>query len=121
LALPSTAADAPPNTQHPTPNTQYPIPNADYLLGPEDQLTVAVLGAAEYPEFAQPWLVTVRPDGEVSLGRLGEMTAAGKTSAQLKGEIETGLRRFFRKPPQVAVAISGFRQPGLVYVFVEGE
>jgi polysaccharide export outer membrane protein len=91
------------------------------VLGPEDQVTVAILGAGQYPEFAQPMAMVVRPDGKISLGRLGELSAAGKTAGQLKTEIEQGLLRFFRRPPAVNVAVTGFRQPGVIYVLVEGE
>src|SRR2546427_1236917 len=76
-----------------------PRPELDYVLGPEDQVTIAVLGASEYPEFSQPVLVTVRPDGKISLGRVGELTAAGETARQVRAESAPGPGRVFRKPP----------------------
>src|ERR1051325_8346668 len=67
LSVPSVASVASPAPEQ---------SQVEYVLGPEDQVTVAVLGAAEYPEFSQPVIVTVRPDGKISLGRLGELSAA---------------------------------------------
>jgi polysaccharide export outer membrane protein len=91
----------------------------EYVLGPEDHLTVALLGAAEYPEFGQPISVPVRPDGRISLGRIGEFSVTGKTTAQVKTEIEHALLRLFRRPPVVSISLTGFRQAGLIYVVGE--
>lgn len=92
-------------------------PAGEYILGPEDQLTIAVLGAGNFPEYAQPVVMMVRPDGKISYGRLGEFTVAGKTAPQVQAEIEEGLKRYFKRPPTVSVVITGFRTPGLVYIW----
>src|SRR3972149_5088269 len=53
-------------------------PTAGYILGPEDVLEVTVWG---YPDLTR--IVTVRPDGKISLPIVGSLTAAGLSVERL--------------------------------------
>src|SRR3972149_5352117 len=53
-------------------------PTAGYILGPEDVLEVTVWG---YPDLTR--IVTVRPDGKISLPIVGSITAAGLSVERL--------------------------------------
>lgn len=65
----------------------------DYLLGPGDQLDISV-----WKDEALTRSLAVLPDGKISFPLVGELTAAGKTVAQLKQEIGEKLSRFVPDP-----------------------
>ena len=61
---------------------------ADYRLGVGDELQVTV---SNHPDVDSG--VVVRPDGKITLPRVGDIVAAGKTTARLAKEVETVLAR----------------------------
>src|SRR6185503_7533456 len=67
--------------------------DAEYRLGPEDVLHVFV-----YKEAELSTEVVVRPDGKVSLPLIGELTASGKTTLQLQGELKQNLSQYVSDP-----------------------
>jgi polysaccharide export outer membrane protein len=73
---------------------------ADYQLGPEDVLEVLVWKNADLSK-----VVTVRPDGRISLPLIGEVPAAGYTAAQVQATITTRLMDFYQEPPQVSLIV----------------
>lgn len=74
-----------------------------YLLGPGDTIEVAIFGE---PDLSRT--VTIRPDGTVALPLIGEIKAAGKTTAQLAAELVNLYRKYLRSP-SVAVVVREFR------------
>lgn len=66
---------------------------ADYIIGPEDVLDITIWKNADLSKTVQ-----VRPDGRVSLPLIGDVTAVGRTSAQLTEEISTRLKAFMENP-----------------------
>ncbi len=66
---------------------------ADYTIGPEDVLEITIWKNADLSKTVQ-----VRPDGRVSLPLIGDVTAVGRTSAQLTEEISTRLKAFMENP-----------------------
>lgn len=81
----STAAEKPEGT------TETADPQ--YIIGYGDILNIDV-----WKDEALAKQVTVLPDGRIAFPLIGEITAAGKTVAQLRREIETGLKRFVPDP-----------------------
>jgi polysaccharide biosynthesis/export protein len=61
----------------------------DYVIGAGDQL-----GISAWRDESLTRLVVVLPDGKISFPLVGEVTAAGKTVAQLKAELEQRLARY---------------------------
>jgi polysaccharide export outer membrane protein len=64
-------------------------PSADYIIGPGDVLDISV-----WKDEALSKLVTVLPDGRIAFPLIGEVTAGGKTLAQLSKELRTKLSRY---------------------------
>ncbi len=64
-------------------------PSADYIIGPGDVLDISV-----WKDEALTKLVTVLPDGRISFPLIGEVTAGGKTLAQLSRELKGKLSRY---------------------------
>lgn len=93
--------------------------NRPYLIGPFDTLTIDVFGIQELNNRE------VRADaaGRISFPLAGTIDAAGKTPAELEGEIEQRLRHVVRNPEvtvnlketvsQVVTVDGEVRQPGL--------
>lgn len=73
--------------------------SADYLIGPEDVLEISVWKNADLSK-----LVTVRPDGMVTLPLLGDIQAGGRTPSELHDEIVTRLEEF-QKSAEVSVIV----------------
>ncbi len=65
----------------------------DYVIGSGDKLQISVWGS---PDFSRE--TTVRPDGKITLPAVGDVAAAGLTSAALKKRLETAIAKFVRKP-----------------------
>jgi polysaccharide export outer membrane protein len=61
----------------------------EYTLGYGDALEISVW---REPEMQKQ--VVIRPDGKVSFPLVGDIDAAGKTVAQLKGDIEAALEKY---------------------------
>lgn len=70
-----------------------PPPDLEYHVAPPDVLSIIVR-----PEPAIPRIVTVRPDGMLSLDLIGDVRVQGKTVAQIQQEIETRLAEFIVHP-----------------------
>jgi len=62
---------------------------ADYIIGPGDQIGISV-----WRDENLTRTVVVLPDGKIDFPLVGEMIAGGKTVAQLKTELESGLSRY---------------------------
>ena len=73
--------------------------SAEYLIGPEDVLEISVWKNADLSK-----LVTVRPDGMVTLPLLGDISAAGRAPSALRGEILERLVEY-QKSAEVSVIV----------------
>lgn len=71
----------------------------DYIIGPEDVLEIAVWRT---PELSRE--VMVRPDGRVSLPLIGDVTAVGLTTTELRDSITEKLKSF-KENPTVAIVV----------------
>jgi len=69
-----------------------------YTIGPEDLIEVSV-----WKEDALRKELLVRPDGGISFPLVGELQAAGKTTAQLRSEIVARLTKYI---PEAVVNVS---------------
>jgi len=78
-------------------------PKADYVLGPGDSVDIGVFGQ---PDLSQT--VTIKPDGMIALPLVGEVKAAGRTTAQLEQDLVTVYRKYL-KAPVVSVKVGQFR------------
>jgi polysaccharide export outer membrane protein len=72
----------------------------DYLIGPEDVVEVMVW---KNPDLSR--VVTVRPDGKISLPLIGDVQAAGRTAPQLTAGITEQLKPYYKEPPQVSIIV----------------
>lgn len=90
-----------------------PYPAKDYLLHPGDQLDIKFFNNPELNEL----LVTIRPDGRISLQMAPEVMADGLTPAQLTEQ----LTKIYEKElvnPGITVIVRSFTSQR---VFVDGE
>jgi len=71
------------------PEGQTEAANPQYIIGYGDILNIDV-----WKDEALAKQVTVLPDGRIAFPLIGEITAGGKTVAQVRKEIEAGLKRF---------------------------
>ena len=71
----------------------------DYIIGPEDVLEIAVWRT---PELSRQ--VVVRPDGRVSLPLIGDVTAVGLTTLELRDRITEKLKAY-KENPTVAIVV----------------
>ena len=62
---------------------------ADYTIAPADVLEISIWGEQELTRQ-----LVVRPDGKVSFPLIGDLTVAGKTTAQVKSLVEKKIRSF---------------------------
>jgi polysaccharide export outer membrane protein len=88
------------------------IVTSDYYIGPEDVLEVIVWRNADLSK-----VVTVRPDGRISLPLLGDIEATGLTPTQLTTSIVAKLKQF-KETPTVSVILQQVNSYG---VYVLGE
>ncbi len=65
----------------------------DYIMGPEDVLEITVWKNADLSKQVQ-----VRPDGRISLPLIGDVSAVGRTAAQLTEEISARLKSYMENP-----------------------
>jgi polysaccharide biosynthesis/export protein len=73
---------------------------SDYRIGPDDQLDISVLEAAELDRSPR-----VSASGEISLALVGTVRAAGLTARELEIVIEELLRQHYIKEPHVSVQV----------------
>ncbi|MEY4763652.1 MAG: hypothetical protein RI907_325 [Pseudomonadota bacterium] len=78
-------------------------PDQLYKIGPLDQLNVVVW---RNPDLSST--ITVRPDGRISLPLVDDVSAVGRSPAELSREIEKQLSKFIREPV-VSVIVGGFQ------------
>ncbi|HEX9592899.1 MAG TPA: polysaccharide biosynthesis/export family protein [bacterium] len=83
----------------------------EYVLGHGDALEISVW---REPEMQKQ--VVVRPDGKVSFPLVGDIEAAGKTVAVLKGDIEAALEKYV-PDAEASVAVIN---PNSMLVSVQG-
>jgi polysaccharide export outer membrane protein len=62
-----------------------------YRIGPPDRLEISIL-----PEPVIERQATVRPDGMISIDLIGDVPAAGRTTEEIAGDIQTRISRFKR-------------------------
>lgn len=89
-----------------------------YVIGPEDFLTLGVLGQNEMNQTLE-----VRPDGFISVRLVGDVKAAGLTTKQLVDAVTEKLKNFYNSPVVDIQVIKinskkyyvngGVRRPGL--------
>jgi protein involved in polysaccharide export with SLBB domain len=98
----------------PMPPTQEeaPPPETEYLLRVGDELNLMVVGQGDFSG-----ILKVRPDGKLTAPGVGELTAAGRSVAEVTEGVRSGLRRLIRHP-EVSLMLTSYAQQ-LVYVFGE--
>jgi polysaccharide export outer membrane protein len=99
--------------QHPFDISSATQSGDDYQLGPEDVLEVLVWKNADLSK-----VVTVRPDGRISLPLIGDIQAAGFTAAHVQQEITKRLTDFYQEPPHVSLIV---QQANSYVIFVVGQ
>lgn len=90
---PASLADAPPAAVDPR----------TYIIGPEDILLIRVWREPEHSG-----LVTVRPDGKITLPLIGDIQAAGLTPDKLDAEVTAALSKYINNP-DVIVSVQAVR------------
>jgi len=111
LVLLLQAAQAPPKQAPPTPAPPA-VRNADYVIGPQDKLSITVVGL---PELNQQ-NVLVDNAGMIGYLDVGVVKAAGRTAHQIQNEIRQLLiNKGQALNPTVQVDVSAFRSQ-MVYV-----
>lgn len=88
------------------------IVTSEYYIGPEDVLEIIVWRNADLSK-----VVTVRPDGRISLPLLGDIEATGLTPAELTASIVSRLKQF-KETPTVSVLLQQVNSYG---IYVLGE
>ncbi len=88
------------------------IVTQDYFIGPEDVLEITVWKNADLSKQ-----VTVRPDGRISLPLIGDITAVGKTPAQLSEDISAKLKEY-KEHPQLSIVV---KEVNSYAIYVLGE
>lgn len=88
------------------------IVTSDYIIGPEDVLEITVWRNADLSK-----VVAVRPDGRISLPLIGDVGAAGSTTAQVAAAISEKLKEF-KENPQVSIVV---KEVNSYAIYVLGE
>jgi polysaccharide export outer membrane protein len=93
-------------------STVQAAPPADYRLANGDKLRVEVYKDAQLSQSLQ-----VRPDGKVTLPLVGDITAAGLTSLELRDQIAAALKEYVTNPVVTVIVVETV--PPVVYVMGE--
>jgi len=88
------------------------IVTQEYFIGPEDVLDITVWKNADLSRQ-----VIVRPDGRISLPLIGDISAVGRTAAQLSGDISAKLKEY-KENPSVSIVV---KEVNSYAIFVLGE
>ena len=88
------------------------VVTSEYYIGPEDVLEIIVWRNADLSK-----VVTVRPDGRISLPLLGDIEATGLTPSELTSNIVNRLKQF-KETPTVSVILQQVNSYG---IYVLGE
>ena len=83
----------------------------DYIIGPQDVLEISVW---RNPDLSRQ--VVVRPDGRISLPLIGDVSAVGKTTGELRDAITEKLKDY-KENPTVAIVV---QQVNSYYMYVQG-
>ena len=83
----------------------------DYIIGPEDVLEISVW---RNPDLSRE--VMVRPDGRVSLPLIGDVTAVGRTTLELRDDIKEKLKAY-KENPTVAIIVRAINS---YYFYTQG-
>ena len=104
------------------PRAEQPVPQQadktslivteNYIIGPEDVLEITVWRNTDLSK-----VVTVRPDGKVSLPLIGDVEAVGKSAGQLAELIANRLKEY-KENPQVSIVV---QQVNSYAIYVMGE
>ena len=84
----------------PTVNPPPPPEMLPYRVGPPDNLMITIL-----PDPAIERSATVRPDGMISIDLVGDVPAAGRTTAEIAQDIQGRISRF-KRDASVNVSLS---------------
>jgi polysaccharide biosynthesis/export protein len=87
--------------------------SADYEIGPQDVLEVLV-----WKNESLSRVVTVRPDGKISLPLIEDIQAAGRTALQVREDIAEKLKTYYKEPPPVSLIV---QQVNSYVIYVLGE
>jgi polysaccharide export outer membrane protein len=82
-------------------------PSQEYRIGPEDVLEIVVWKNADLSK-----IVTVRPDGMITLPLIGELRAGGLTANEVRDDIKARLERY-KEVPEVSVTVADIRSYNL--------
>lgn len=83
----------------------------DYIIGPEDVLEISVW---RNPDLSRA--VMVRPDGRISLPLIGDVTAVGLTTSELRDDIKEKLKAY-KENPTVAIVVQAVNS---YYFYTQG-
>ena len=100
---------------HLQPAIEAVAPNHEYLIGPGDNINIAVW---HNPEVSLA--VQVRPDGKITTPLVEDMPAAGKSPSHLARDIEKTLSKYIQEPI-VTVIVTGFVGPYSEQIRVIGQ
>ncbi|MEE8105294.1 MAG: polysaccharide biosynthesis/export family protein [Planctomycetota bacterium] len=80
----------------------------DYTIGEGDEITIQILG--DFDATGQYSMGgTVRPDGKITFPGYGEIEVKGKTTQQLRAELQTAFgEKLGLRAPEVHVSVSGY-------------
>lgn len=113
LVAGSSAATAPSGARHGDGAEKSSLTvTPDYIMGPEDVLEITVWKNADLSKQVQ-----VRPDGRISLPLIGDVSAVGRTAAQLTEEISARLKSYMENPT-VSILV---REVNSYQIYVLGE
>jgi polysaccharide biosynthesis/export protein len=87
--------------------------SGDYQIGPQDVLEVLV-----WKNEALSKVVTVRPDGKISLPLIEDVQAAGRTALQVREDITERLMAYYKEPPPISLIV---QQVNSYVIYVLGE
>ena len=107
----TTPPATPPVTSNPsrTPSTDA---GTDYRLVTGDKLRIEVYKDTQLSQSLQ-----IRPDGKITLPLVGDLPAAGKTSAELRDAIAGALKEYITNPVVTVIVVE--TMPQLIYVMGE--
>lgn len=86
------------------PPAAYHAPAAPYRLDSGDRLRVVVFGQADLSNSH-----TIDASGNISMPLIGRVSARGRSTKQMEGEITARLRDGFLRKPDVSVEVDHFR------------
>lgn len=84
----------------------------EYRLGPGDKLRVEVYREEQLSQSLQ-----VRPDGKITLPLIGDLTASGRTSMELRDSLAASLKEYVTNPVVTVIVV----EATAAQVFVVGE